>query len=84
MRRPIINNSAAGDAVYDPFLGSGTTLIAAETEGRRCFGLELNPPYVDIIVKRWQDLTGLEATLLGDGRSFADISAARSVEAEAA
>ena len=50
MRRPIINNSKNGDPVYDPFLGSGTTMIAAETEGRRCFGLEIDPAYCDVIV----------------------------------
>jgi len=62
MRRPILNNSSPGQAVYDPFLGSGTTLIAAETEGRHCYGLELEPAYCDIIVKRWENLTGKEAT----------------------
>jgi DNA modification methylase len=61
MRRPILNNSKAGQAVYDPFLGSGTTLIACEMEGRHCRGLELNPAYCDVIVKRWEDFTGLKA-----------------------
>ena len=63
MRRPIINNSDKGDIVYDPFLGSGTTIIAAETEGRICYGLELNPAYCDIIIQRWESFTGKEATL---------------------
>lgn len=58
MRRPILNNSAPGESVYDPFLGSGSTLIAAESSGRICVGLELTPAYVDVIVKRWQDFTG--------------------------
>lgn len=49
--------------VYDPFLGSGTTLIAAEKQGRRCFGLEIEPKYVDVIVKRWEDYTGKTAVL---------------------
>lgn len=84
MRRPIVNNSVLGDAVYDPFLGSGTTVIAAETEGRRCFGIELNPAYVDVIVKRWQHFTGKAATLQGDGRSFDDIAGERLAQAEAA
>ena len=66
MRRPILNNSSPGQAVYDPFLGSGTTLIAAETEGRHCYGLELEPSYCDIIVKRWENLTGKEATREGN------------------
>lgn len=61
MRRPIVNNSVSGDAVYDPFLGSGTTLIACEMEGRRCIGLEINPVYVDVIVKRWEAFTGRTA-----------------------
>ena len=43
-----------GQAVYDPFLGSGTSLIAAEATGRICFGLELSPAYVDVIIQRWQ------------------------------
>ena len=84
MRRPILNNSQPGDAVYEPFLGSGTTLIAAESEGRRCFGIELNPAYVDVVVKRWQEFTGKEATLAGDGRTFAQISEERLAQAEAA
>lgn len=84
MRRPIVNNSKRGDAVYDPFLGSGTTVIAAETEGRRCFGIELNPAYVDVIVKRWEAFTGQQATLEGDGRSFAAVAAERLAQAEAA
>lgn len=84
MRRPIVNNSSPGQVVYDPFLGSGTTLIAAETEGRACYGSELWPAYVDVIVRRWQEFTGLEATLDGDGRTFAAIAAERTAAAEAA
>ena len=63
MRRPIVNNSRAGEAVYDPFLGSGTTMIAAEMEGRHCYGLEISPAYCDVIVKRWEDFTGQKAEL---------------------
>jgi DNA modification methylase len=69
MRRPMINNSERGDAVYDPFLGSGSTLIAAETCERVCYGVELNPAYVDIIVTRWQNLTGQKA-VNENGESF--------------
>ena len=58
MRRPILNNSSPGEAVYEPFMGSGTTLIAAETTGRVCLGIELNPAYVDVAVERWQRFTG--------------------------
>ena len=77
MRRPIINNSALGQPVYDGFLGSGTTMIAAEMEGRACLGLEIAPQYVDVIVQRWQNFTGKHATLDGDGRTFAEIGSAR-------
>lgn len=61
MRRPMQNNSLPGDIVYDPFLGSGTSIIAAESCGRVCYGLELNPAYVDVIVRRWQEFSGKKA-----------------------
>lgn len=70
MRRPILNNTRTGQIVYDPFLGSGTTLIAAQLTDRICYGLEIDPCYVDLIIKRWQELTGKEAELEGDGRDF--------------
>ncbi|NRQ11590.1 DNA adenine methyltransferase YhdJ [Aliiroseovarius sp. xm-v-208] len=70
MRRPILNNSSPGQAVYEPFMGSGTTLIAAETTGRVCYGIELNPAYVDVAVQRWQKFTGQQAVLDGDGKAF--------------
>lgn len=70
MRRPILNNSSPGQAVYDPFLGSGTTLIAAETTGRSCFGIELNPAYVDVAIERWQRFTGQVARIDGTGEAF--------------
>src|SRR4051794_20216805 len=74
MRRPMQNNSSPRQAVFQPFLGSGTTLIAAETCGRVCFGIELNPCYVDMSVQRWQAFTGNKATLEEDGRSFQDVA----------
>lgn len=77
MRRPIENNSQVGDAVYEPFSGSGTTIIAAETTGRRCLAMEVDPGYVDVAVLRWQALTGQDAILDGDGRSFAALCAER-------
>ena len=77
MRRPIDNNSLAGDAVYEPFSGSGTTIIAAEMTGRQCHAIEIAPAYVDVGVRRWQEFTGLAATLDGDGRSFDQVAAAR-------
>jgi len=51
------------DLVYDPFLGSGTTLIAAEQLGRKCYGIEISPQYCDVIVKRWETFTGKKAQL---------------------
>tara|TARA_R110000824_G_scaffold86945_2_gene214731 strand:+ start:1612 stop:2835 length:1224 start_codon:yes stop_codon:yes gene_type:complete len=57
----IAQSSVSGVIVYDPFLGSGTTLIAAERLGRRCYGMEIEPKYVDVAVKRWEDFTGKEA-----------------------
>lgn len=74
MRRPILNNSCPGDAAYDPFLGSGTTLIAAQTTGRICIGLEIDPGYVDVAVRRWQAFTGQKATLQADARPFDEIA----------
>ena len=69
MKRPIENNSSIGQAIYDPFLGSGTTLIASEMTGRQCIGLELSPQYCDVIVKRWLDFTGKDDLLL-NGKPF--------------
>jgi len=77
MRRPILNHTKRGEVVFDPFLGSGTTLIAAELTGRTCYGVELDPKYVDVIVRRWQNFTGREAVLDGDGRTFAQIAEVR-------
>jgi DNA modification methylase len=77
MRRPILNHTLPGEAVYDPFLGSGTTLMAAEQTGRVCFGIEVDPKYVDVIVRRWQGYTGKKAILEGDGRSFEEVAQER-------
>jgi DNA modification methylase len=70
----ILDASARGDIVLDAFLGSGTTLIAAERTGRRCYGLELDPGYVDTIVRRWQKLSGGSALHGISGRSFDDLA----------
>jgi DNA modification methylase len=75
----ILDCSARGEIVLDAFLGSGTSLIAAERTGRRCYGLELDPGYVDTIIRRWQALTGGSARHAASGRSFDDL--ARQVEA---
>jgi DNA modification methylase len=77
MRRPIENNSSPGQAVYDPFVGSGTTIIAAEMTGRACHAIEISPTYVDVAVLRWQAFTGQAATLAADGRAFTDIQTER-------
>jgi DNA modification methylase len=61
MKRPIENNSSPGQAVYDPFVGSGTTIIAAEMTGRACHAIEINPTYVDVTIERWQNFTGEKA-----------------------
>jgi DNA modification methylase len=61
MRRPIENNSSPGQAVYDPFVGSGTTIIAAEMTARTCHAIEINPAYVDVTIERWQNFTGEKA-----------------------
>lgn len=63
MKRPMENNSSPGQAVYEPFSGSGTSIIAAEITGRACLAMELNPAYVDVAVKRWEDFTGEKAVL---------------------
>ena len=73
MRRPILNHTKRGELVYEPFLGSGTTLAAAELTGRVCCGIELDPKYVSVIVQRWQDLSGEKPTLEADGRTFEEI-----------
>jgi DNA modification methylase len=77
MRRPIENNSSPGQAVYEPFSGSGTTIIAAETTGRVAHAIEIAPAYVDVAVKRWQDFTGQQAVLDGDGRNFDEVATER-------
>jgi DNA modification methylase len=59
----ITNSSNAGDIVLDTFLGSGSTLIACEKTNRICYGMELDPKYVDVIIKRWEDYTGNKAVL---------------------
>jgi len=73
----LLRTSEAGATIYDPFLGSGTTLVAAHSEGRVCYGMELDPAYVDVCVQRWQEYTNQEAILDGDGRTFAEVKAER-------
>jgi DNA modification methylase len=80
MKRPIENNSSPGQAGYEPFCGSGTTIIAAEMTGRACHAIELSPAYVDVAVQRWQAFTGEQAVLEGEHASFNAVSASRAKE----
>jgi DNA modification methylase len=82
MRRPILNHTQRGEAVYDPFLGSGTTLIAAEMTERICYGVEIDPRYCDVIVRRWQEFTGRDATLECYGRTFEQVQQERQPQPE--
>ena len=66
-----------GDIVLDPFTGSGTTILAAERVGRVGYGLEIDPRYVDVAVRRWQDFTKRDAILKATGKTFAEVAAAR-------
>lgn len=74
MRRPIENNSSPGQAVYEPFSGSGTTLIACEMTGRMGCAMEIDPAYVDVAVARWQGFTGQRAIRESDGALFSDLA----------
>jgi hypothetical protein len=82
IRRPILNHTLRGEMVYDPFLGSGTALVATEMNERVCCGIEIEPKYVDVSVKRWEKLTGKQAVLKDDGRSFEEVSKERTPVAE--
>ena len=82
MRRAILNNSSPGEAVYEPFLGSGTTLIAAEATGRVCLAVEIDPLYVDVAIRRWQAFTGQAAALQATGQTFEAVATDRQVKAE--
>jgi len=64
MARPIVNNSKKGDAVYDPFMGSGTTMIACEEHDRKAFGIDITPEYIQIAINRWENMTGKKAKKL--------------------
>ena len=72
--------SDEGDVIFDPFMGSGTTIIACEKEGRRGYGCEISAGYCDVIVRRWQECAGETAALDGDGRSFDEVKGARDAE----
>ena len=74
VERAVRNSSKTKDIVLDPFGGSGTTLIACEKSGRRARLIELDPKYVDVIVRRWQDYTGQEAKRASDGATFGSLT----------
>ena len=80
MRRPIENHTYPGQAVYEPFSGSGTTIIAAESVGRACHAIELNAAYCDVAVLRWQHATGKQAVRERDGMTFAQAARAAGIE----
>lgn len=75
MKRPIENNSKPGDYVYEPFSGSGTTIIAAEMTARKALAIEIDPGYCQVAIERWQTFTGKQATL--DGKTFAEVQRER-------
>jgi len=75
----ILNNTKGADIILDSFGGSGTTMIACEKNGRYSRLMELDPKYCDVIIKRWQDFTGQQAMLEGDGRTFAEVADGRLV-----
>lgn len=74
MRRPMENNSVPGEAIYEPFCGSGTTIIAAEMTNRHCLAVELNPAYVDVAVRRWEAFAGQKAVLEATGALFSEVA----------
>jgi DNA modification methylase len=71
----LLDVTARGDLVLDGFMGSGSSLMACERIGRRCRGIELDPLYVDLTVRRWQRMTGSDAVRQGDGALFDDLAA---------
>lgn len=75
--KAVRNSTRPGEIVLDPFCGSGTTIIAAEQLGRTAYGMEMSPTYCDVIINRWQEVNGCEATLDGDGRTFTEIKSER-------
>jgi DNA modification methylase len=77
----LVDLTNRGDIVLDPFLGSGSTLIAADKAGRVCRGVELDALYVDVIIRRYEAVTGAAAVLAETGERFADVAARRAGEA---
>jgi len=82
VRDAILDVTALGEVVLDPFLGSGTTLLAAERARRVCVGVEISPAYVDVAVRRWEKMTGLDARLSGTGQTFCEVCELRATAGE--
>lgn len=76
-RRPIRWHTLRGEICLEPFSGSGTQLVAAEEQGRRCYAMEISPGFVDVAIRRWEQATGKSVTLDGDGRTLAEIAVER-------
>jgi DNA modification methylase len=83
-RRPILNHTTPREAIYDPFLGSGSSLIAAHLTGRILYGIDIDRAYTDVSVKRWAKIANREPRLHNDGRTFAEVAAQRASDAKAA
>ena len=83
IERALRNSSKSRDVALDPFAGSGSTLIGCEKTGRAARLVELDPGYCDVVVRRWQDWTGRNATLDGDSRTFDEIVVGAQEEAAA-
>jgi DNA modification methylase len=81
--RPMLNNSVKGDAIYDPFCGSGTSIIAGQRHGRRVFAMEIDPVFVDVIVQRWEKETGQKAVLHSTGKTYDEMKRERLPDANA-
>jgi DNA modification methylase len=78
--RPMRKHTRVGDIVFEPFCGSGSQIIAAEQLGRRCCAIEITPTFVDVAIRRWQNMTQREATLDATGQTWREVAAARGVE----
>jgi hypothetical protein len=77
--RPMRKHTKPGDLVFEPFSGSGTSLIAAEKLARRCRAIEIQPVFVDVAVRRWEKSTGRAARLEANGQTFTEVAAERGV-----
>jgi len=81
MRKPILNHVERGEIVYDPFLGSGTTLLAADGLERVCYGVEIDPCYVDVAIERWQKARSEKVVLAANGCTFEEVQSLRAQDA---